>query len=100
MIIWHVTCLACINVPACWSTRRFFKALPTRAGPVPYGFGITHNASLLFVSLVPHCPDGMNHFLPKRGFCYGFYDLDGSDTLEHAKEKCLVRTQTAMIWMS
>ena len=57
-------------------------------------------ASLLFVSLVPHCPDGMNHFLPKRGYCYGFYDFNGTATLEQAKEKCLVRAQTAMIWMT
>ena len=45
-------------------------------------------ASVVFNVIVPHCPDGMNQFLPMRGYCYGYFNHNGN--WKQAKEFCEV----------
>ena len=49
-------------------------------------------ASVFFYNSFANCPEGMNHFLPMRGYCYGYHTLNGTMVdMAVAKEKCKVR---------
>ena len=55
-------------------------------------------ASVIFYNVFANCPEGMNHFLPMRGYCYGYHTLNGTMVdMAVAKEKCKVRN--APLWI-
>ena len=63
------------------------------------GLFVVFSSSLFFSWKIPSCGDQMNHFLPMRGYCYGYFVFNKTTTWEKARDYCRVRDSWLVGWL-